>query len=200
MQTTKNADLWFTFSNYLKAGDCCGGNTAMVNSTQYGCSNHGNKGTCDNHKTVNRNWLEQIALDVIKQELLNDEIIDTVINEYNRHITTLVNYQNKTEAKGEIVKLEHAMSDLNANNLTKTKGFGIADRFRDYIKQYEADNLDVEARLSVRSMVDSVKLQKDRVVELALNPWALMQKRPAISGESLPMVAGAGFEPTTFGL
>ncbi|TDF42482.1 recombinase family protein [Alteromonadaceae bacterium M269] len=222
----------YLLSDLIKCSSC-GGGVSLVNSTQYGCSRSRNKGTCDNRKTIRKTIIESAVLNAIKSELLNDEIVQIVVNEYNKHISELANShrQNADQNKAEVVKLETEKNNLidaikkgappeiiNSElisiserlekaklklvkpKLATIKGYGIADKFKDYLSALDADSLEGEAKLAARSLIEKLELKPSGEADLYLNPWALIKKRPAINSESLPLVAGAGFEPTTFGL
>ena len=47
----------FLLSGLLICG-CCGGNFTIMAKDRYGCGTHRNKGTCDNTRTILRQWVE----------------------------------------------------------------------------------------------------------------------------------------------
>jgi site-specific DNA recombinase len=222
----------YLLSNLFKC-ESCGGGVSMVNSTQYGCSTSRNKGTCLNRKTVKRTAVEAAALDAIKSELLQEEIIEMVVKQYNLRIHEL-SRQNQTSAKSHrsvISKLEKEKANLLAvmkggvkakyiieefNDVSQKldeaklkrnepppkvlKNVGVAEKFKAYLESLEVDNVSQEAMVEMRNLVDTLILKSNGDADLLLNPYGLIKKKTRHLGESIPLVAGAGFEPTTFGL
>jgi site-specific DNA recombinase len=221
------------FSDLFKCG-ACGGGASMSNSTSYGCSTARSKGTCDNKKLVKRTTVELAALEAIKLELLNDQIVEVVVKEYNRSMSKLMKESQKSssssktliarleaehtnlinsikagispglvaDALSEVsIKLKEAKLTQLAPSFKEVKHRGVACEFRDYVKGLESGKFSNEATIAIRSLVEKLELKPTGDVDLVLNPFGLThKKRPAINSESIPMVAGAGFEPTTFGL
>jgi site-specific DNA recombinase len=222
----------YLLSNLFKC-ESCGGGVSMVNSKRYGCSRARNSGTCTNRRTVTRVSVEAAALNAIKSELLQDNIIEVVIGEYNRHITQLWN-ENQTSVtsnKSVVAKLEKEKANLinsiksgvqaefiaeELNKLSEqlkaasfkpnkqkpklVENTGVASTFRHYLKNLVTDRMSQEATVAMRNLVDELILKTNGDADLLLNPYGLIEKSPVNSGESIRLVAGAGFEPTTFGL
>ncbi|MBU2877057.1 recombinase family protein [Aliiglaciecola lipolytica] len=222
----------YLFSDLFKC-NVCGGGASMSNSISYGCSTARNKGTCDNKKLVKRITVESAALSAIKSELLKTDVVDVVIQEYNKSMRELVRDSQKSsintksvvakleaekvnlinsikagidpklvaDSLAEVsVRLEEAKLKQVAPSLKEVNNNGIADKFRRYIDELTTDDLSNEAKIAIRSLVEKLELKANGDVDLVLNPFGLAKKRPAINSESIRMVAGAGFEPTTFGL
>ena len=58
----------------------------MISSTQYGCYNTRNKGTCDCKLTISRKKLESTVLKALRTRLMDEELTKVFCEEYTTHI------------------------------------------------------------------------------------------------------------------
>jgi site-specific DNA recombinase len=75
----------FLFSGALRCGVCGGGYT-IVSNDKYGCANHRNKGTCENHLAIKRPELEARVFAGLKEKLLAPELVKEVVAEFNAEL------------------------------------------------------------------------------------------------------------------
>jgi site-specific DNA recombinase len=75
----------YLLSGLLKCG-VCGGGFSKISQFHYGCSTARNKGSCDNLLTVRRDELEAKVLDVLKDQLMQPELVTTFIDEFRKEL------------------------------------------------------------------------------------------------------------------
>ncbi|MGL1921248.1 MAG: recombinase family protein [Hyphomicrobiales bacterium] len=97
----------YLLSHLVECG-CCGGGFSMIGRTNIGCSTRRNKGTCDNHLTMNREELEAAVLDSLSKHLMNDEHCAEFCKEYTRRRNELRQQRNSSlkSHKDELRELE----------------------------------------------------------------------------------------------
>ena len=103
----------YLFSGLLKC-TCCGGGMVLVNKTKYGCANAGNKGTCDNKLTIERELVEDRVLAGLKDRLLAPELIAEFITEYQKAYNEMRAAEVKAKAlkTRELAKVQKALDDM----------------------------------------------------------------------------------------
>ncbi|WP_245259139.1 recombinase family protein [Salinarimonas rosea] len=78
----------YLFSGLVSCG-VCGGGVVNINAIRVGCANARNKGTCDNRQTMQREKLEAIVLDGLREHLMEPELFALFCEEYTRHMNAL---------------------------------------------------------------------------------------------------------------
>ena len=76
------------FSYLLKCGEC-GGGFSMVSQSHYGCSTARNKGTCGNRLVIRQDALEGTVLNVLRENLMDEELCAAFCEEYTRRMNQL---------------------------------------------------------------------------------------------------------------
>lgn len=66
------------FSHLIKCGEC-GGGCSKVSTTQIGCSNARNKGTCGNRLTISRQKLEESVIAALQHHLMDDTMLRSLL-------------------------------------------------------------------------------------------------------------------------
>lgn len=76
------------FSGLIYCGDC-GGPITIVNKTRYGCAAARQKGTCNNKRTMEASAIEQRILGGLKDRLLEQDLVQTYLEEYHSELQRL---------------------------------------------------------------------------------------------------------------
>ena len=219
----------YVLSGLLKCG-CCGGNYVIVGKDYYGCATRKDRGdsVCSNNLKVRKHVAERILLRHIREDLLGDEAyqeflkeLDKAIEELNPHASHWE--QELAEARAE---KENILSAIRAGIITPSTKQALADaEARELAAQVEIDKA---AKLDVTELTRQAKQLWRQLVEDLANTDDVPRIRAALQellGEirlfpnkngyleaetnkgcpeatlgSITVVAGAGFEPTTFGL
>lgn len=78
----------YLFSGLMSCG-VCGGGIVNINAVRVGCANARNKGTCDNRRTMQRETLETLVLDGLREHLMEPALFALFCDEYTRHMNAL---------------------------------------------------------------------------------------------------------------
>ena len=86
----------------------------MVSPTKLGCSNARNKGTCDNRLRFDRQQLETMVLNALRDHLMDDELCAEFCGEYTRRVNELRSQHNASLSayRAEMVKLERETQQI----------------------------------------------------------------------------------------
>ncbi|AEP29693.1 recombinase family protein [Brumicola nitratireducens] len=112
-------------------------------------------------------------------------------------------------AKDELSKIEAELNELEiiTKEVQKNKidNDGLASKYKNMIKSLSARELKQDALVTFRGLIEKIVLREINGVlgvDLYVDYRGLVPKknRPVVSNRSDRVVAGAGFEPTTFGL
>jgi hypothetical protein len=79
----------YLLSGLLKCGTCFGGYT-LVGRSIYGCANARNRGTCNNRLTIERDKLESLVLEGLKDHLLHPDLISEFVASYQAEYNRLM--------------------------------------------------------------------------------------------------------------
>jgi site-specific DNA recombinase len=216
----------YLFSGFLKCASC-GANLIIVSGgahgARYGCPQHWNRKACSNRITVRSRDVEARLLAGLQDEVLSDQIIDTIVEKALQAVrkkdATTQREARIRELEGEIKRLVSAISKIEDS-----------DAMLGALKDREAELRELKAakasgtelteegiRSSVRKALSDIpsllkkapKQAKAKLSEhlktidmipqsdgsyVASGEWDLLGVRGPV------MVAGAGFEPATFGL
>ena len=206
-------------SGILRCG-VCGGPMIAVNAHSYGCSIRLNRGTCDFRHTVTRDMAEQRIIGVVRDDLLSDTAIVALKAEVRkllkgapgdaeriekRHRTLEREIGNLTQALAQVgvsaalvqrlQAAEHELSELVMPAPAPDFIPRLLDRYRNAI-----DNLRnvPQARTALADLLGEVPVVYDGVGLVAELGGVYSGVIARVA--SVKVVAGAGFEPTTFGL
>ena len=216
----------YLLSGFLKCGVCTA-NMIIVSGggrgARYGCPQHFNRRTCNNGLTIRHEDLERVLLDQLQQAVLTPEVVDYLAEHVSKAQTQR---QARSGNEGDLreisTKIDRIIAAIEAvghsdallKDLTLLEGRKreIAAQSdnghqltEQQIRQHIAGALqDVTALLAkspqlakakLSEHVDSIRLipQPDGTY-IAEGEWDLLGNRGPV------MVAGAGFEPATFGL
>ena len=75
--------------SYLLKCGTCGGGFGKISAASYGCTRSRSHNTCDNRRTILKYKLEAAVLNALEHQLMQPELVDVFVDEYNRHIKTL---------------------------------------------------------------------------------------------------------------
>jgi site-specific DNA recombinase len=207
----------------------CGSNYVMVNASHYGCSGYVNGRVCANDVMADRRVLEDKLLTAIKQDLLSDASIEAFKTKIRRallkpstngpRIAALeVEISNLTDAiatglrsssvlrrleaaEAELQKLKDEEVVVDAAAVMAAIPAAVA-RYRAMVEDLGNAPIDIgAAREVLKEMVGEIRLRPEPnrglVAEFGLSETPI---RAAVGGKYIGLVAGVGFEPTTFGL
>jgi len=229
----------------------CGGAVTAVNSKNYGCSHHKDRGPaiCDNSMLIHRDKLESAILSLLQEELLTPESISNYIDEVEKALnegnkkkhTEIEQLKNKefsltkeienlldAVAAGSFKLVENRLSQTEKElhdikekiSLLDTENEPDLTSIPNAAKAYREAVADLRSTLSdhipetrniIQELVDEITITNDNNesirVEIKSNFLNLLRKTKHDSGSGavepevfLNVVAGAGFEPTTFRL
>ncbi len=217
----------YLFSGLLKCG-CCGGPFVIVDRYRYGCSIHKDRGAaaCSNSAKIAREKVEQILLREIKQDLLSEEAYRVFERETRQILKDM--QPDPTDARRKVAKArKEAENVLNAirqgiitpgtkqaleeaEEAAKTAEAELKaimsfeptqilprarEIFKGLVEKLECIEDVSSAREAIRSITGDITLTQDNG-EL----FAELKKGGIATLSQITLVAGAGFEPTTFGL
>lgn len=96
----------YLLSGLIKCG-LCGANYIMIARDRYGCSTRRTKGTCSNDYVLERDTLERLVLDGLKEKLIAPGLAEEFIKEFNSQIAA------RTAAgRGERHRTEHELKQV----------------------------------------------------------------------------------------
>jgi site-specific DNA recombinase len=78
----------YLLSGLLRCGSC-GGPYAIASQGRYSCSNHRNKGTCDNGKGIKRTDLEGTILAGLRGYLMDEVLLKEFCEEFTKHVNDM---------------------------------------------------------------------------------------------------------------
>ena len=217
----------FLFSGLLKCG-VCGGAYVIQGRKDYGCATHQNRGTsvCGNGLRVKRSTVEQVLLAGVKDSLLTDD----AYRAFEIEARALLKQAKPDPAAarrrlaGARKELDNLMAAIRAGIITPTTKAALEqaeqlaaeaqeellaiERFeptqilprareiyRDMVARLEAVEDVTTAREALRSLIGNVRLIPEHGTLTAE-----MQSAGLAGALQITLVAGVGFEPTTFGL
>ena len=217
----------YLFSGLLRCG-CCGGAYIVVDYYRYGCATHKDRGeaACPNGLKVKRHVVEQLLLAGIKTELLSDAAYRAFEEEARRLLKD--SQPDPSEAKRAVAKakveVENLLAAIREGIITASTKRALVEaeerleeaeeRLREVVSFQPAQILP-RAREIHRALVEQLERVEDVmgareairsiVGEIRLVPengelWAEMNQGGMAALSSITLVAGEGFEPSTFGL
>jgi site-specific DNA recombinase len=215
----------YLFSGLLKCG-ACGANYVLVGERQYGCANARKGRPCGNRATVSRLVVEDRLLTVIRQELLDETAFKVFEREARRilehgHPDLDHLHQDLTRATLERDNILAAIKDgiRTASTLqllqSAESAVEVAQKALDTAKAYQTSHILPRARETYRALVAQLETIVDveaarkslkaifGEVKLVPESHGLVAEIPrGLAGlnAEIKLVAGVGFEPTTFGL
>ena len=218
----------YLFSSLLKCGNCSG-NYNMVNKSHYGCARHKDRGksVCSNHLTVSREVIEERLLAGIKNVLLSEKNFERFSQRVRQQLKE--RQPDTGSIKKQITQARHErdniMSAIRQGILTPTTKEALetaesklqeAEQQLASIKSYQPAQVLPRAREIFEGMVKHLEQINDVPAareaikqitgDITIHPEqgklvAELQGRiTTLQHSKISMVAGAGFEPTTFGL
>ncbi len=197
----------------------CGGPIVVVDGTYYGCSVAKDRGTCAGGVRVNRRHAEAAMLAGVREALLSDQAMRAWQAAVSRQLVAQQGQRDEAKrrlsqarrerenvmaairagivlasTKSELERLERLCEQLEAEASETTR---VMPDVRSRLKRI-ADTLGSRSaaspavREALRAVIGQAVLEKKNGVPVArITPSELLQ---------INMVAGVGFEPTTFGL
>lgn len=217
----------YLFSGLLRCG-CCGGAYIIVDRYRYGCATNKDRGevACPNGLKVQRKVVEQILLAGIKAELLSEAAYRAFEDEARRMLKD--SQPNPGESKRAVAKAKTEVDNLlnairigiitpgtkkaleeaemrlqeaeqKAKDIQAFQPAQILPRAREIhrglVEQLECIEDVSAAREAIRAIVGEIRLVPENG-EL----WAEITQGGMAALSQLSVVAGEGFEPSTFGL
>ncbi|TDF37177.1 recombinase family protein [Alteromonadaceae bacterium M269] len=103
----------YLLSYLLKCG-ACGGGYGLVSARHYGCTKSRQSGTCTVRKTIPKDKLEQAVLSALEYQLLNRDLVNEFVTEYNAYVKTSQSSQHAQikSVHAQLKKLETEKSNL----------------------------------------------------------------------------------------
>ncbi|MCB9959677.1 MAG: recombinase family protein [Rhodospirillaceae bacterium] len=149
----------FLLSGLVKCG-CCGSGFVKISENRFGCANARNKGTCDNHRTIRQDQLENAVLQGLQHHLMDDELVTVFCEEYTRHLNTL--RMNRTAAREhDLARQKRIIKEL--DQLVDALCDGVpASQVRGRMIALEEERAVIEARLANASEPDKPLLHPGR--------------------------------------
>jgi site-specific DNA recombinase len=217
----------YMFSSLLKC-KLCGSNYVMADATHYSCSGYVNGRTCANGQRMRRDVMESKLLSGIRTTLLSDQCVSEFKTKMMRALRkpgTDANRIPKLErevgnyadaigqgfrsvalldrlrtAEAELERLRGHSKVVDVDAVMKLLPAAV-DRYRAMVEDLGNSGIDMQrARETLREMLGTIPVRPGAdgvpIAELGLNPVSLV----AAGGSQIGLVAGAGFEPATFGL
>ncbi|MCC5809912.1 MAG: recombinase zinc beta ribbon domain-containing protein [Ectothiorhodospiraceae bacterium] len=217
----------YLFSGLLRCGEC-GGSFVIVDRYRYGCNTHKTRGNavCGNGKTVQRRIVEQRLLAGIKAELLTEDAYQAFLAE----VTALLKQAQpdptagRQQLKGAERERDNIMAAIRQGIITPSTKAELErcearvteaqevlqameafeptqvlprarEIYRRLVQQLEDIEDVAEAREALRELLGEVRLMPaDKCLIAEIKTGGLA------AACQISLVAGAGFEPATFGL
>jgi site-specific DNA recombinase len=217
----------YMFSSLLKC-KVCGSNYIMADATHYSCSGYVNGRVCANGQRARRDVLESKLLIGIKTTLLSNKSVEAFkgkmlrvlrkpgadVNRIPKLEREVANYvdtigqglrsaallERLRTAEAELERLREHAKVVDVKGIMKLLAVAIG-RYRAMVEDLGNSGIDMQrARETLREMLGIIPVRPAAdgvpIAELALNEVSLA----AAGGSQIGVVAGAGFEPATFGL
>ena len=217
----------YVFSGLLRCG-CCGGAYVIVDRTRYGCATNKDRGdaACANRLKVKRAVVEERLLAGIKRDIMSEEAyqvfedevarllkasqpdpsvarkaeakarteVDNILNAIRQGIVTPSTRRALEEAEAKLLEAQERVQEM--ERFTPTEMIPRArEAFTELVANLEKASDVAATREAVREIVGQIKLVPDGG-ELV----AEMTSAGLAGACQMALVAGAGFEPATFGL
>jgi hypothetical protein len=213
----------YLLSGILRCGSC-GGAMVMVDAHSYGCSNARDRGTCPDRMRVKRSVAEHALLAGVREQLLTDAAFQrfqkAVVAEIKRQTPTAdVARRELAQAELELANLVRAIKAGVLTQSTRTELLAsearveTAKRALSGMQQAQPAKILPRAREVWRGLVANLEhharnlpAAREALRALIGSDVMVRKENGALVAEIAPhqrhlaMVAGAGFEPATFGL
>ena len=217
----------YLFSGLMRCG-CCGGAYIIVDRHRYGCAMHRDRGAsaCPNALKVPRQRVEELLLQGIKRDLLSDEAFTVFEAEVRRILAEA--QPDPREVERDVVQaskeIEHIMDAIKQGVVTPTTlkalqdaeaALEAAQTRKQEIARFQPIDMIPRLREVHRELVSSLEKIEDVSAAREAIRGIVGQIRLVPEGDELvaemtsaglagacqsTLVAGAGFEPATFGL
>ncbi|MDE2817134.1 MAG: zinc ribbon domain-containing protein, partial [Chloroflexota bacterium] len=211
-------------SGLLECG-VCGGSFAMRGQDRYGCSNHVMNGSCANGRGIRRTVIEERVLAGLREKLMAPEAAAEATRAWAEE-TNRLNRERRASGEADRQELAAVKKKMAAMiDVIEDGGYvrGMVDRLR----KLEVRQDELEARLAAApaivpdvhpNVADIYRRKVERLAAALSNPGERDEAAAAIRGlierigdrrrqpgaqvpkMSVSVVAGVGFEPTTFRL
>lgn len=217
----------YLFSGLLKCG-VCGGAFSLRGSRYYGCSTYLNRGqsVCSNSLSVKKDTIERVLLAGVKESLLSNEAFKAFETEARALLKQMKpdSGQAKRKLEGARKELDNLMTAIKEGIITPTTKAAvqtaeqtIADTMEEIkaVERFEPTQMLPRAREIYNDLVTRLEMVEDvaaarealrgLIGDVMLVPeggklTAEIQSAGLAGALYETLVAGAGFEPTTFGL
>ena len=216
----------YLFSGFLRCGSC-GANLIIVSGSgkgaRYGCPQHWNRRACPNRITVRSNDVEVQLLAGLQSEVLSDKVVDAVVEgalravrkrdtsshhvvrireleaEIKRLVLAIAKLENSDAMLSAVTERETELRELKAARAFKTELTEEAIRSSVHKALSDIPELLKKAPEKAKAKLSEHLNEIEMIPQsngsyLALGEWDLLGVRGPV------LVAGAGFEPATFGL
>ncbi len=217
----------YLLSGIIRCGQCSGA-YVIVDYYRYGCATNKDRGdaTCSNRIKVARTTLEGKLLAGIKSELLSEKAyrlfeeevrrllkdqhpdprqakqegakaqteIDNIMLAIRQGIITHSTKQALEQAEARFAASQQKLKDIQAWQPTQILPRA-REIYRKLVQKLEHINDVISAREAIKAIVGKIELKPENG-EL----WAEIKQDGLAALSKITVVAGAGFEPTTFGL
>ncbi len=186
---------------------------SAISATLIGCSTARNKCTCDNRVNIRRDELESRVLNALRTRLVDPALFARFCEVFTQEVNRLrmEGRANVAAAEAEIRKIDRELETLldlilkgGAADRINTKMVGLVQRKKE-VEAFLAEAADI-----IRTLVEDIVLTPvDGKVEIDVRgdlagilTLSVQTKNPAggAGSSQVKMVAGVGFEPTTFRL
>lgn len=150
-------------SGLLQCG-VCNGPMSIVGSTSYGCSNHREKGSCPNARTVSAKLVETRVIDGLKAALLHPDAIREAAANFHREMTELRKAGNgrKRDIEKELAELTRRVE----RGMEAILDGSAPAAMRERLKGEEARKVELQRELSSLSEDNVVALRPKEAASL----------------------------------
>ncbi len=213
----------YLLSGILRCGEC-GGPMVIVDRYRYGCSTHKDTGTCASRLRVSRTIAENALLQGVKANLLDESSYQAFMREVQSVLKRSAPDLDGAKRKISEAEAEHAnvMRAIKAGIITPSTRTALVDAELAVdqannelraLQSYQPAQILPRAREQWKGIVDrladaarNIPAARSALRELLGDRITIRNENGdifaevAASGSQITVVAGAGFEPATFGL
>ncbi len=204
----------------------CGGSYSIAQRDQYHCSTNKTSGTCSNGRGIRRSNLEERVLAGLKDRLMSPEAAEQAIRAYTEE-TNRLNWERRAASAADQKELERRQKELEVHLSAVPADVPdihprVADIYRRRVERLaeslaNPDDRDKAAE-AIRGLIKRIVISPGKkrgemditlcgdlgnIIQWVANNTGERTKGVTVTpqgGVTVSVVAGAGFEPTTFGL
>ncbi|RNC97161.1 MAG: recombinase family protein [Oricola sp.] len=126
----------------------CGGKYTVRGKNRYGCSNHYNRGTCDNSRTIAQDQIETRVLDGLRDKLMSPELVAEFVREFQEEANRAYREARLQEEQDrrQLEKIERGLKEI----VSVIEEGRVRPALLDRLDDLESQKADIAARLKDR--------------------------------------------------